>query len=118
MRIYTETPFRMTPPRMTVVVPLPSSLWVAHHIGPIAKEALEAVGIPSDGEEIRIEAKGDVFTINGVKVAPGDVTLVYCAWHCEPNDLREDPSEDFVRQVRHVIAVRLGMERQLQGLRS
>ncbi|WP_156462900.1 MULTISPECIES: hypothetical protein [unclassified Methylobacterium] len=55
MRIYTETPFRMTPPRMAVVMPGEmSSLWVASINGPIAREALEAIGLPSDSEEIRI----------------------------------------------------------------
>jgi len=119
MRIYTETPFRMTPPRMAVVMPGEmSSLWVASINGPIAREALEAIGLPSDGEEIRIGTQGDVVTVNGARVTQGDAVIVYCAWHCTPNDFREDPSEEFVRQVRHAIAVRLGIERQLQGLRA
>ncbi|TXM65383.1 hypothetical protein FV226_25120 [Methylobacterium sp. WL12] len=123
MRIYTETPFRMTPPLMAVVVPeeqrsLPHSLWVGQAPGPIAREALEAIGLPSDGDEIRIEARGDVVTVNRARVTQGDAVIVYCAWHCTPNDFREDPSEEFVHQVRHAITVRLGIERQLQGLRA
>ncbi|SFU94646.1 hypothetical protein SAMN02799643_03377 [Methylobacterium sp. UNCCL125] len=82
------------------------STWIAKTVGPMARDALDAIGRPSDVEEIRIEQVGDDYTLDGKPVSRADADLVWNAWRCDPKRFSEDASEELVIYMRRAITLR------------
>lgn len=82
------------------------STWIACDIGPMARDALRAIGHPSNVDEIRIELAGDDYTLNGKPVTQADANLVWKAWLCDPKRFAEDATEDLIDHMRRAIIIR------------
>lgn len=89
---------------------LGSGCWLQPNPGPLAREALDAIGLPSDVTEIRIEMSGDAsgnrLTVNGHAVTPADALLVRNAAVCDPHPFRDDPRERDLEFVRRALTIR------------
>jgi hypothetical protein len=82
------------------------STWEAPFPGPVAREALEAIGLPGDVERLVIEVQDRWITVNGTPATESDASLVYNAWRCDPHPFRDDPSEMLVQHMRRAITIR------------
>lgn len=89
---------------------LGSACWVQPNPGPLAREALDAIGLPSDVSEICIEMSGDAsgnrLTVNGHAVTPADALLVRNAAVCDPGRIGPEPTEREVEYVRRSLTIR------------
>lgn len=74
--------------------------------GPLAREALDVIGLPSDVPEVRIELRGNLVTVNGRLVTPADATLVRNAVVCDPRRFGPEPHERDVEFVRRSLVIR------------
>jgi hypothetical protein len=83
-----------------------SATWEAFVVGPMARDALGAIGHRSDVEAIRIEATGGEYTLNREPVSKSDADLVFNAWRCDPKRFSEDASEKLIEHMRRAITVR------------
>lgn len=82
------------------------STFIAYGIGPMARDALDAIGCPSDVDKISIEWVGDDYTLSGRPVLPADAGLVYNAWRCDPKRFSEEAPERLIDHMRRSIIVR------------
>lgn len=80
--------------------------FVSPNPGPLAREALDVIGLPSDVEEVRIELRGSLVTVNGRLVTPADATLVRNAVVCDPHPFRDEPHERDLEFVRRALVIR------------
>lgn len=92
-----------------------SSTWIAHEAGPIARDALDAIGRPYEGGDIQIDVVGEHFTLNGVPVTQADASLVYQAWQCDPAHHSPEPAKHLVDDVRRAITIRRMLALALAG---
>ncbi|MGE7152395.1 hypothetical protein ACQKJ1_01470 [Methylorubrum rhodesianum] len=69
-----------------------SSMWLRPHAGPLAREALSAIGQPSAVEGITIELYAGAYTLNGAAVSEADASLVYNASRCDPHRFGPEPA--------------------------
>ncbi|AWI88708.1 hypothetical protein C0214_10855 [Methylobacterium sp. DM1] len=87
-----------------------SACWIQPNPGPLAREALDAIGLPSDVTEIRIEMSGDAsgnrLSVNGRPVTPADALLVRNAAVCDPVRIGPEPHPSDVRFVRRALTIR------------
>ncbi|MBE7201381.1 MAG: hypothetical protein INR70_26755 [Parafilimonas terrae] len=75
------------------------------HAGPMAREALEAIGMPLDGDSIQIDLRDGLLTVNGKPTSQADASLVYNAWRCDPR-IGPEPHEELVSHMRRAIVIR------------
>lgn len=83
-----------------------SATWIAYDVGVMARAALDAIGRPSDVQEISIESVGGDYSLNGKPVPKADADLVYNAWRCDPKRFSEDASERLIHHMRRAITIR------------
>ncbi|SOR30671.1 protein of unknown function [Methylorubrum extorquens] len=74
--------------------------------GPLAREALDVIGLPSDVPEVRIELRTNLVTVNGRRVTPADATLVRNAVVCDPHPSGPEPRERDLEFVRRALVIR------------
>lgn len=74
--------------------------------GPLAREALDVIGLPSDVTQVNIELRGNVVTVNGRVTTPADATLVRNAFLCDPRRFGPEPRERDVEFVKRSLVIR------------
>ena len=80
--------------------------FVCSNSGPLAREALDVIGLPGDVEEVRIELRDRVVTVNGRLVTPADATLVRNAVLCDDHPFRPEPRQRDIEFVRRCLVIR------------
>ena len=81
-------------------------MWEKTNPGPMARDALAAIGLPSEVDRIVIEIRDSSITVNGAPASSADASLVYNASRCDPHDFAEELHENLVSHMRRAIIIR------------
>lgn len=87
-----------------------SGSWIQPNPGPLARAAVEAIGVPWNEVELRIEMSGyrtgNQLSVNGCRVPRRDATLVRDASACDPVRIGPEPDPWTVAFIKRALVIR------------